>query len=66
MWYRIIIFGTIIALLSYFLGYSHCKTDNMHCKIKEIKNVNKQQQIIISQPNAVKSELLKLMHNGKL
>lgn len=57
----------ISALLgAYLLGRSHSELKIVKEQVEVIKYVNKEKAEIYSKPNASRSELLELMHNGKL
>jgi hypothetical protein len=51
---------------AYLLGRSHSELKIVKEQIEVVKYVNKETAKIHAQPNASRSELLELMHNGKL
>ena len=65
MYLQKVIILALLLLFSYFLGQSQCQVTASTQQLEEIKNVRKVEKKVLAQPSASKSELLKLMRNGK-
>lgn len=64
----IILITLFFSLLigAYFFGASRQKIKTITKEVEVVKYVEKKKSEIYSQPNASRSELLKLMYSGKL